>query len=215
MVPTPRTKSPAKKAPQKAKKSVPAQAKATVKIPVKKVSSKKIILKKPEVLKKAGVMKEINEVEKEMKELSRDVADVNYNMSSMILAILIVAVMALGGYFYSMSTTAPVSAPVMPAVVERMETLPPAPAVAVSLSLPTEVVSSLLAQISALTTIKTNELVSANIIKNTNAPQTYKTGDYVFVFQNEMIVYRAETNKIQSIVNFTLPTTVATPLPPQ
>lgn len=195
MVPSPRAKTSAPKTSKKTvKKSPPTQAKKTPKTS-KKTAPK--VVKKLEAP-KAPVMKEINEVEREMKELSRDVADVNYNMSSMILAILIVAIMALGGYFYSMSVSresVEIAAPLPSALETRV----------VPSSVPTEVVNSLLAQIAALTPIEGDVFVSAHIIKDTTAPQTYQVGDYIFVFENKMIVYRAETNKVQSVVNFLPP----------
>ena len=207
MVPSPRAKTSAAKSSKKAaKKSPVTQPKTAPKTSVKKTTPK--VVKKPEAPKKAAVMKEINEVEREMKELSRDVADVNYNMSSMILAILIVAIMALGGYFYSMSSSR-----------ESVEMVAPLPSAletrAVPSSVPSEVVNSLLAQVAALTPIESDVFVSAHIIKDTTAPQTYQVGDYVFVFENKMIVYRAETNKVQSVVSFLPPAPVVAPLPPQ
>ncbi len=189
-------KAPTKKTPEKkttAKASAPAKSftkeslPKTALLPAKKAASKstKKNLKKTEIEK-------LDKMEHEIEELEKDVADVSYSMSSMLLVIVVVALMALIGYIYSMRAE--------PVVV----TMESAPEVSVqSQNLSNDVIDAVLTRVSTTAGIEPGDmLLSANRVVTAPAGQTYQVGDYIFVFNTKIIVYRAEVNQIVGVASF-------------
>lgn len=124
-------------------------------------------------------------------------------LTLVVLCLLVVCLTIGIGYMYQRQVMLETQLRQTEALVTAIHPVPVEPDVDLSENLTPDILEAILGRVTFLANVTPDEkLLSANRVVSAPDGQTYQVGDYIFVFNTRILIYRAKFNQIVGIALF-------------